>query len=639
MPFANEDPQPVGRHYTPAVIARLAVAETLRLLQESPGSVFRLRELCALDPACGEGVFLVELLRALIRDSPEDISPEVFANGTLCGIDRDGAAVRRCRQRLVNAVSNLSADQAFVEEELQQALDTCILHGDAMTGPGFRPPEVLAKDKSRTRSRRRRSKTGTPDSALVMPFPAPPIDFAAAFPQAARDGGFDLVVGNPPYLRERNARGLFDIVLDSPLGQRWSQPRMDFWHFFLHRGLDVLRPGGILTFLVSGYWTAAHSAVRLIERLQQETTLRQIVDFGNAKLFPGVSGRHMLIWLQKENSNHPCRVIDLSPLKRKIEAAAAADHRADKSRDETTADECLTWLTDRKAEQREIPSHQLYQDGRLVLRPASARDIGRLSDIRLDEHFEVRQGIAENPAVISTRLNRQFDQRYRVGEGVLVLSPEEVERLEFSPAERELLRPYVKAADIKRYSVPNSPTQWLLYLTRETAPSLERFPQVHRHLERFRPILERRREVAQNRIAWWYLHWPREERIFTEPRLFGVQMSLVPTFARAVQPLYTGFSVNVILPSRETPYTLPAVQGLLNSRRAVEWFDRLAKRRGVNLDISGGLLRRFPLPAPDTELLPELDPLALERETQTGKAAERREIQREQIVNRLYGQS
>jgi len=48
-----------------------------------------------------------------------------------------------------------------------------------------------------------------------------------AFPQVAADGGFDVVIGNPPYRRELNAKELFDRIAASPLGERWRQARMD----------------------------------------------------------------------------------------------------------------------------------------------------------------------------------------------------------------------------------------------------------------------------------------------------------------------------------------------------------------------------------------------------------------------------
>src|SRR6185503_6653749 len=87
-----------------------------------------------------------------------------------------------------------------------------------------------------------------------------PINWPTAFPNVAAAGGFDLVIGNPPYLRERDSKREFDRIAHSPLGKRWRTARMDLWHYFLHRGLDLLKPGGRLSFIVNSYWTSSTAA-------------------------------------------------------------------------------------------------------------------------------------------------------------------------------------------------------------------------------------------------------------------------------------------------------------------------------------------------------------------------------------------
>src|SRR5262249_8867900 len=139
------------------------------------------------------------------------------------------------------------------------------------------------------------------------------IDWQRDFPAAAALRGFDIIIGNPPYLREKNAKGLFDGLAKTDLGRRWREARMDLWYYFLHRGLDLLRPGGILSFIVRCYCFSPRTARRLIGRLERETRLHEIVLFDNAPVFAGVAGRHMILQLRKtaETNGSPsadCRV-------------------------------------------------------------------------------------------------------------------------------------------------------------------------------------------------------------------------------------------------------------------------------------------------------------------------------------------
>ena len=184
-----------------------------------------------------------------------------------------------------------------------------------------------------------------------------------------------------------------------------------------------------------------------------------------------------------------------------------------------------------------------------------------------------------------------------------MLSSAELETLKLSAAERELVRPYYSAVEVERFWQPTVPRQWLLYLTRQTAPDLSALPNIERHLIRFRPILEQRRETRQGKIAWWHLHWPRESRLFEEPRILALQMAKEPRFAYVESPTYVGFSVNVIVDRPDsiknepsTNWTLESLAVILNSRCAANWFDAHAKRRGVKLDITGTTLKQFPLP-------------------------------------------
>lgn len=70
-----------------------------------------------------------------------------------------------------------------------------------------------------------------------------------------------------------------------------------------------------------------------------------------------------------------------------------------------------------------------------------------------------------------------------------------------------------------------------------------------------------------------------------------------PRFAYVEQPTFVGFSLHVIVARTQLPRVpLAALSAILNSRRAKNWFETIAKRRGAHLDISGAVLKQFALP-------------------------------------------
>src|SRR5207244_4959345 len=95
--------------------------------------------------------------------------------------------------------------------------------------------------------------------------------------------------------------------------------------------------------------------------------------------------------------------------------------------------------------------------------------------------------------------------------------------------------------------------------------------------------------------GWWHLHWPRDEKIWESPKILSVQMGPRPQFVPAPNPCYVPFSANVFVPSPERKEHLNYFAGILNSKLFWKWFTHRAKRRGVGLEINGGVLAKAPI--------------------------------------------
>src|SRR5205823_1721803 len=115
----------------------------------------------------------------------------------------------------------------------------------------------------------------------------------------------------------------------------------------------------------------------------------------------------------------------------------------------------------------------------------------------------VRQGIAENPASINRKVNSRFGDRWTIGEGVFTLTKDELARLRLGANERSLLRPYHDLRDLGRYYLATDPSLTLIYSTKRTCADISRYPKLCAHLERFRPIMEGRRETLKGSNDWW----------------------------------------------------------------------------------------------------------------------------------------
>jgi adenine-specific DNA-methyltransferase len=388
--------------------------------------------------------------------------------------------------------------------------------------------------------------------------------------------GFDVILGNPPYRRELGAKSTMDAIAATRLGAKYRSARMDLWYYFLHRSLELLRPGGLLSFIVSAYWTSGAGAERLVASLRDEAHLDELFLLGDARVFPNVAGRHMIVCLSKQQSDRPTRI------KRAPQDAAG------------TAEPLLAGTMPVMVYEK--TAAQLFRANRIDLEPPADGILAKLGRWPpLGELGAVRQGIAENPASINAKTNARFGNLWRLGEGVFALREAELAALRLGREEQALLRPYYDLGDVARYWIAERPSLRLVYSTRQTCPDIARHPRLKAHLERFRPIMASRRETLNGTNSWWHLHWPRDEAIWQSPKILCLQFAGRPALVAVSHPAYVPFSMNVFVPRETTHEGLDYLCGLLNSRLLWKWHQHHAKRRGVGLEINGRVLAATPV--------------------------------------------
>ena len=217
----------------------------------------RLRLFTVLDPACGSGAFLITVLRTLAAEwrrtwavraqvaSPGDtFTPESEAalvarllRENVFGIDINPASVEIAQLALW--LHTARGDQAL------SSLDSTVIVGNTLVGPDFYAGAQLELYDAAARER-------------VAAF-----DWRAAFPAVAARGGFDAVVGNPPYVKLQNFRVAYPEVAEYLVrGRTGPAPfastqtgNFDLYLPFIEQGLAMLNPSGRLGYIAPSLWT------------------------------------------------------------------------------------------------------------------------------------------------------------------------------------------------------------------------------------------------------------------------------------------------------------------------------------------------------------------------------------------------
>jgi len=416
--------------------------------------------------------------------------------------------------------------------------------------------------------------------------PTPPVA-ATRYPDILGEAWADVVLCNPPYLRETgNARVFRELRALSPEAAALYRKDCDLHHFFWASAWRWLRPGGVAVFLAPAYMLDAASAQPLRERLTRHGDVVALWRAGRARLFPDVSVEAAITVWRRNDAN--------AKLDAQIDPKDAPDAG--------TSTQVLRDLGERIDTASARAMVTLPRDGRrwslAPLASVVAAGVGHPTRT-LGATFRVVEGVATGADRV-TRRNQARAPELRLGDGVLVLSSDEVGALGLAPDE---------AARFVRPRLGGS--SYLLWLLDGDLPDLEesdtspvipdsstRTPAgLHAHLLRCRGILTARAEMQRNPSRSWYaLAWPRvgalEGGVLVTPK-----WSSTARFVSIPHGVVPGTDQRVLVPRH------PMSQGeidrwrrWLNGASMIPWWSTQLKRKGDMLEFYGVELLRAPAP-------------------------------------------
>lgn len=389
---------------------------------------------------------------------------------------------------------------------------------------------------------------------------------SAAIKAVLSEGGFDLVIGNPPYLGEKGNGELFRRLKNEDFGRKYYEGRMDLFYYFLHRALDISADNGVVCQLTTSYYATADYAGGLRTHLKQAGGIAGLVNFGDQKVFPDAGGHHLILFHQKGIHSGPARVTVYEGSK-KMKDYDFSDLSLDKA-----SETFCCYTVENRALLFDARGHMVLNPIRWelpVIEGMEAHCADKLRDL-----VQINQGIVSG-----------MD---RCGaSGVFVLNPDEITD-ELLP----WLVPWYKNSDIRRYATVQSTEKRLLYIDNDTAG---RIPEsVRAHLRPFKTRLASRRECVSGSRPWCALQWPRERRIFEGEKLVVPQRATENRFAYHDGPWYASADV-YFLTSPISNVSLKALVAYLNSDAVYQWLMHCGKRKGGQMELYATPLGNIPV--------------------------------------------
>lgn len=402
---------------------------------------------------------------------------------------------------------------------------------------------------------------------------------------SAFDQGFDLILGNPPYLGEKHHKDIFQALRKTNFGAKYYEGRMDYFYFFIYRGLEALKTDGQLCMITTNYFATADGARLLRSHLQENTYWDAIVNFNDCALFKDALGQHNMIFsLSKDSNTKGCT---LCYPKGKEVTLDALYHTLILS--QSSAD----W-------DFEVHSGQKYIDseGMIKICPSQIYQ-GVLDKIQiqngilrrtLGELFHVQQGIVSG-----------YDRNFKANQGVFVLTTEEAKT---HPKLEHFLKPFYKNSQIRKYAV-SQPTQYkILYVSDTIDEQLDSSQALIAHLAPHYERLSLRREVVKGIRPWYALQWPREPWRFKGPLIAAPQRAFVNVFAYEEEHLHGSADIYYISDKLTDSYRRERtlfMTAYLNSPIIYYWLALRGKRKGSMLELYATPLKGIPILTYDPE--------------------------------------
>jgi adenine-specific DNA-methyltransferase len=398
------------------------------------------------------------------------------------------------------------------------------------------------------------------------------------------NGGFDIVIGNPPYVGEKGNKYLFDKIKNSLFGQKYYYGKMDLFYFFFHLGLDLLSRNGLLAFITTNYFITATGASKLRNDLEERSTIIEMLNFNELKIFESALGQHNLITILKRGK--------LS-IRAKTTVVNATGYLGS-----GILKEILLMRND-QANYYEIPQNQLFNAGNIVLTKGgidAILDKVLSYSYSLDGICKVSAGIHPGMDRISEKILKKYPSlNFKFDEGVFILDNIESEKFKG----KSYLKPLYKTQEINKYCLLDNRYS-ILYSSPHKIINDKTFIE---HIERFKtPLIDIRKVNNENLNNWLYLRrGVLNEIVYTNiPKIITGYRVRGCSFAYTENDCYGSQDVYYITQPIEG-YSLKFILGLLNSNLINKWLYYRGKRKGEMLELYQEPLSKIPIRKIETQ--------------------------------------
>jgi len=524
--------------------------------------------LSVLDPACGSGAFLTEAFANLLGEGDRIDDEYKKQNGFARAILDDGTDSETEKGRLNYATwkTGILPSAIFGADKNAESVEITKL---SLWLNSAEPDEQLQDLDGNIKV----GDSIIADQSITKDWPALDWRGEGGFPQVMSKGGFDVVIGNPPYVN-------IDVFgHGSPvfgyLQNNYSEIYMDksdLLFYFIKRAIDLLKPNGFLGFIVSNAFLFSAKAVKLRNYILDTCSVLEIVNFERHMVFRDAGITTCILILQKNRDTQITKVCNFKE-------------------DEYTEEAILGALNDRAS----YYGVELSKDSPFAL-------------------------VDERAAQLNSKIDgghKKLGEICVLGQGMQTAA-DDIYSFEKFPTQfpKQFLKKRISGNNIERYCIDDS-TENVLYL--ENIETFEELPEpIQRHLLVHKDVLSNRADKKRRKTAkWWNYTYSIHKEFYHLPKLICSRRAFGNIFVLANDFEYICFSNMTLIFCTNEAYRPEFLLALLNSKLLNYRYKSIGKQTG------GGSFEYFPN---GVEKLPIAEASQTQQESLAAKAKKMMEL-------------
>jgi adenine-specific DNA-methyltransferase len=400
--------------------------------------------------------------------------------------------------------------------------------------------------------------------------------------------GFDVVIGNPPYVRQEK------IKKDKPLLQKQGYEvftsTADLYVYFYEKGYQLLKQKGVLAYITSNKWMRAKYGENLRKFLKEKTTIIKLIDFGGYRVFEQTVDTCILLFKkEKPPKEHtfefltvPSHVKDLESYLRKRskylieQETETVLKRVESWSDVKTWQELRDWQTAYVGNWQTMLQEKLSNNGwtlgddKVLSLKEKIEKVGKpLKEWDVKIYFGIKTGYNDAFIIDTETRNR-----------ILANCKDEEER----KRTEEIIKPVLRGRDIERYRYKWAGL-WIIIIpagwTNERRGQEDSeeffkktFPALYNHFMSFANVKGKGKGLFDRDDQgdyWWELRPCDYYPEFEKEKIVWQEMSLEPSFAYDDKKFYTNQTAYIM-----TGENLKFLLGVLNSKISKWYMQNLA---------------------------------------------------------------